>query len=233
MTASPGAEALLADLPRRGFPDAEIFEKSGRSRRFVREFVAIGCSRVFYAATGSADPGAPQPEPSPYPLRLPELTVSPAAQAAGASEPWNAPPEFDAPLATESVAATLLGAIERELRRELPASRLVTAWLEDGASGLRRQFGPQLAAGARAPLTCGSRSRIAAAAAASKARSARPGGSSRAPSHCAWSTGCARSRRAGAGLPGWPRRRWMPIGRCCSPRPSRRGWCRRPASRPR
>ena len=161
MTASPGAEALLADLPRRGFPDAEIFEKSGRSRRFVRAAAASASGdpaapvrmtqamaveagwalragdrrrSLFYAATGSADPGAPLPEPSPHPLRLPELTVSPAAQAAGASEPWNAPPEFDAPLATESVAATLLGALERELRRELPASRLVTAWLEDGAS---------------------------------------------------------------------------------------------------
>ena len=40
MTASPGAEALLADLPRRGFPDAEIFEKSGRSRRVVRAAAA-------------------------------------------------------------------------------------------------------------------------------------------------------------------------------------------------
>ena len=37
MKPSPGAEELLADLVRRGFPAAEIFEKSGRSRRFVRE----------------------------------------------------------------------------------------------------------------------------------------------------------------------------------------------------
>ena len=37
MTPSPDAEALLAELPRRGFPAAEIFEKQGRSRSFSRE----------------------------------------------------------------------------------------------------------------------------------------------------------------------------------------------------
>ncbi len=46
MKPSPGAEALLADLARRGLPEAEIFEKSGRSRRFVRE-------------AGGEDPGGP------------------------------------------------------------------------------------------------------------------------------------------------------------------------------
>ncbi len=147
MSVSPGAEALLAELARRGFAAAEIYEKSGRSRRFVREAPVAAPPRMtqamateagwalrggdrrrslFFAATGIADPGVQLPEPSPHPLRLPE--------APAVAETWSVPPGFDAPLATESVAATLLAAIERELRRELPASRLVTAWLEDGAA---------------------------------------------------------------------------------------------------
>lgn len=158
MTPSPGAEALLADLPRRGFADAEIFEKCGRSRSFVRTAALLPAAAevwttqaaaaeagwalragdrrrsLFLASTGSADPGAPLPDPSPHPLRLPEPPGLPATPATGASEPWTVPADFDIPLATESVAATLLAEIERELRRELPASRLVTARLEDGAS---------------------------------------------------------------------------------------------------
>lgn len=155
MTASPGAEALLAGLRSRGLAEAEIYEKSGRSRRFVREAPADAPVRMtqamaaeagwalragdrrrslFFAATGGADPGVALPEPSPHPLRLPEPPAPPASPTAAAAEPWRAPADFDVPLATESVAATLLTAVERELRRELPASRLVTAWLEDGAS---------------------------------------------------------------------------------------------------
>ncbi len=149
MTPSPGAEALLAGLRLRGFAEAEVCEKSGRSRRFVREAPAEAPVRMtqamaaeagwalragdrrrslFVAATGPPAPDVSLPEPSPHPLRLPE----PPAGEAGAA--WSAPADFDAPLATESVAATLLATLERELRRELPASRLVTAWLEDGAS---------------------------------------------------------------------------------------------------
>jgi predicted Zn-dependent protease len=168
MTPSPGAEELLADLARRGLPDAEIFEKSGRSRRFARQAPAAAPVRMtqamateagwalragdrrrslFFAATGSAEPGVVLPEASPHPLRLPEPTAPPATPGT-AGEAWSAPADFDAPLATESVAATLLSAIERELRRELPASRLVAAWLEDGAaestllatSGLRAEW---------------------------------------------------------------------------------------------
>lgn len=157
MKPSPGAETLLADLARRGFTAAEIFEKSGRSRRFVREAdrrepeaparrtqamateagwaLRAGDRRrsLFCAATGSADPSLELPEPSPHPLRLPDPALA-AAAPAGAHAPWSAPADFDTPLATESVAATLLSAIECELRRELPASRLRQAWLEDGAA---------------------------------------------------------------------------------------------------
>ena len=159
MKPSPGAEALLADLGRRGLAEAEIFEKSGRSRRFVREAGGVdpeGSVRMtqamateagwalragdrrrslFCAATGSADPGLELPEPSPHPLRLPDPTMAAGGTVLDAGGgPWSAPAEFDTPLATESVAATLLSSIERELRRELPGSRLRQAWLEDGAA---------------------------------------------------------------------------------------------------
>ncbi len=162
MTPSPGAEALLADLPRRGFPDAEIFEKRGRSRRFARQ-AAVGSGvdggvdgarmsqamaneegwalragdlrrSLFHAATGGPEPAVQLEDPSPHPLRLPEPPESPERSESGPADPSSVLPEADAPLATESSAATLLSEIERALRGELPASRLVLAVLEDGAS---------------------------------------------------------------------------------------------------
>ena len=153
---------------RRGFPAAEIFEKSGRSRRFVRK-------RGVDSARGSADVPAAGDDPGDghrgglgaARRRSPAVALlrrhrqrGPGPRAAGA-EPASAAParpgdwraagraavrrgaraagrasaeDFDTPLATESVAATLLSAIERELRRELPGSRLRQAWLEDGAA---------------------------------------------------------------------------------------------------
>ena len=157
MIPSPGAESLLVELPRRGFPAAEIFEKRGRSRRFSRDTFRIsqsvaheegwalraGDSRrsLFYAATGKAEPAVALPEPSPHPLDLPEPR---------AIEPWSAPTEFDALLATESEATNLLAAIERELRRELPKSRLVAALLEDGAAEWTLLSTRGLRAGSRA-----------------------------------------------------------------------------------
>lgn len=149
MKVSDGAEALLAALVRRGFAEVEIYEKSGRSRRFVRDAAGQERARhlaasesgwalragdlkrsLFFAATGSADPAAPLPDPSPHGLRLPE-PVSPAAATHGA---WSEPEDSDAPLATESMAATLFAALERDLHRELPSCRLVAARLEDGAA---------------------------------------------------------------------------------------------------
>lgn len=161
MTPSPEAEELVAELPRRGLPEAEVFEKRGRSRRFSRQSRApeesaaaraaadaapVGRSRwsqavaheagwalragdhrrsFFHAATGGADVELALADSSPHPLRLAE----PRRPA-----PWSDPPELDQPLATESAAAHLFEEIERELRRELPASRLVFAVLEDGAA---------------------------------------------------------------------------------------------------
>ncbi len=155
MSASAAAEALLAALHQRGFAAAEVYEKTGRSRRFARQAPANGPVRttqglaaeqgwavragdrrrsLFFAATGAADPALTLPEPSAHALRLPEPPERSAAASGPAGEAWSAPADFDAPLATESVAATLLAALERELRRELPACRLRSAWLEDGAA---------------------------------------------------------------------------------------------------
>ncbi len=141
MIPSPEAESLLADLPHRGFSEAEIYVKRGRSRRFTRH--SSGMSQavaaeegwalragdhrrsLFHAATGRVPAEVPLTDPSPHALQLPEPR---------AVEPWSAPPEFDAPLVTEAEAATLLGEIERELRRERPECRLVLATLDDGAA---------------------------------------------------------------------------------------------------
>jgi len=151
VTPSPEAQALLAELTRRGLSTAEVFEKRGRSRRFARQASSApavaartsGASAVeegwalragdrrrslFHAATGRVEPAIHLEEPSPHPLLLPQPPEPDAADS------WNAPPELDAPLATESEATALLAEIERELRRELPGSHLVTAVLEDGAS---------------------------------------------------------------------------------------------------
>jgi predicted Zn-dependent protease len=67
-------------------------------------------------------------------LHLPDPAALSGLPPTDGDGKWSDPPEFDAPLVTESVAATLFAAIERELHRELPASWLVSAWLEDGAS---------------------------------------------------------------------------------------------------
>lgn len=148
------AANLLADLTRRGL-SAELFEKRGRSRQFVRLgersevpvraglavaqeagwALRAGDRRrsLFLAATGPLPETLELPEPSPHPVRLPEGARSEAI-AAGLDAPWQEAPGTDAPLMTEAAASTLFATLERELRRELPASRLVAARLEDGAA---------------------------------------------------------------------------------------------------
>ncbi len=182
MTPSPDAEALLVELPGRGFPEAEIFEKRGRSRRFSRQAarsvappdgrttqaaaseagwaLRAGDARrsLFQTATGKPAAATRLEDPSPHPLRLPEPPALPTPDL------WNDPPELDAPLATETEATTLLAEIERELQRELPESRLVVAVLDDGASewalrstrGVRAE-GRARAAYLRLEVGCGER----------------------------------------------------------------------------
>ncbi len=137
----PAAGALLETLRRGGWGEVEVFEKQGRSRRFERgpegesatfaeesgwAVRAGDLRRSLFVAGSGAPPAAPRlPEPTAHPLRLPDPRPIPA---------WPPPPGLDAPLIAESEAWGLFAAVEREVRRELPAARLVAARLEDGAS---------------------------------------------------------------------------------------------------
>lgn len=138
--ASPLQEILLA-LVRRGWPDAEVFAKRGRSRRL--ELTAVTETSVFSqeqawavraghhrgsffaAGTGEPAPDGPWPEPAGRSLRLPE-----PAPALG----WSEPSDFEAPLIGEREGLRLLESLGRELGAELPGARLLRAALEDGSS---------------------------------------------------------------------------------------------------
>lgn len=142
MTGPAGVRAaeLVARLAR-GDREAEAYEKRGRSRRIERgpdgEIAstsveagwAVRCGDLkrsfFVSGTGELPLEGTWPEPSPHPLWLPERRPVPA---------WSAPAGLEAPLASESEARTLLDAIERELGREAPGARLLTARFEEGSS---------------------------------------------------------------------------------------------------
>ena len=157
---APQLQEALLSLVRRGWPDAEVYLKRGRSRRlelsgatetsvFSQEqawAVRAGHHRgsFFAAGTGEPSPEGPWPEPAGRPLRLPE----PASAL-----PWNEPSDFDAPLIGEREGLRLLESLGKELAAELPKARLVTAALEDGSSeseiansrGLRARFRSRIA----------------------------------------------------------------------------------------
>jgi predicted Zn-dependent protease len=132
---------ILVPLVRRGWPDAEILVKRGRSRRlelttftetsiFTQEqawAVRAGHHRgaFFTAGTGEPSPDGPWPEPAGRALRLPEPVPVPV---------WNEPSDFDAPLIGEREGLRLLEALGKELAAELPKARLLQAALEDGSS---------------------------------------------------------------------------------------------------
>jgi PmbA protein len=145
-SSSPAAAAaqlqdVLVSLVRRGWPDAEVLVKRGRSRRleltavtetsvFTQEqawAVRAGHHRAsfFAAGTGEPRPGGPWPEPSGRALRIPEPVPVPV---------WNEPSDFDAPLIGEREGLKLLEALGKELAAELPKARLLSAALEDGSS---------------------------------------------------------------------------------------------------
>lgn len=134
-------QEVLVSLVRRGWPDAEVLAKRGRSRRleltavtetstFTQEqawAVRAGHHRgaFFTAGTGEPRPEGPWPEPSGRALRLPEPVPVPV---------WNEPSDFDAPLIGEREGLKLLESIGKELSAELPKARLLHAALEDGSS---------------------------------------------------------------------------------------------------
>jgi PmbA protein len=140
----PGTAVLqevLVQLVRRGWPDAEVLIKRGRSRRleltavtrastFTQEqawAVRAGHHRgsFFAAGTGEPLPEGPWPEPAGRALRIPEPAPLPV---------WNEPSDFDAPLIGEREGLKLLESLGRELAAELPQARLLHAALEDGSS---------------------------------------------------------------------------------------------------
>jgi PmbA protein len=145
-SSAPGTTAaqlqdVLVSLVRRGWPDAEVLMKRGRSRRleltavtetsvFTQEqawAVRAGHHRgsFFAAGTGEPRPDGPWPEPSGRALRIPEPVPVPV---------WNDPSDFDAPLIGEREGLRLLEALGKELAAELPKARLLSAALEDGSS---------------------------------------------------------------------------------------------------
>lgn len=135
------AEALLAELLRRGFAEAEVYEKRGKSRGYERLLdrestgIATECGwsaragdarrSLFVAATGAPSPAVALPDASPHTLLLPE---------GGAGEPWVEPDDLLTPLATENEVSALIDGVERALAAELPGARLVSVVLSDGAS---------------------------------------------------------------------------------------------------
>ncbi len=131
----------LQVVEKAGFRSAEVYLKSGRSRRFELGPLGLvaGLSRetgwairggrqegsFFSAGVGLPRLHAQHEEPAGPPLQLP-----PAAPLA----PWNEPAGVDAPLASESEGLGLLEEIQARLQHELPGSRLLWGVLDDGLS---------------------------------------------------------------------------------------------------
>jgi len=143
----PGDEGLLAVLDalrRKGFEEVEVFHKKGRSRTL--SYAAFGDATslrqeegwavragdprrsFYYAASGAPRPDGPWPEADGQGLRLPSARP-PAA--------WSAPSTLDAPLLGESEARGFFEGLARALEEELPGSRLLAGYLDDGSSESR------------------------------------------------------------------------------------------------
>jgi predicted Zn-dependent protease len=132
---------IFESLQRVGMEEAEIYLKSGRSRRFeigiqgkagsssVERGWAIraGSSRaaMFIAGTGLPRANLKWPQPDGQPLRLPAASPIP---------PWRSPPDFDTALVAESEAVALLSGIDSALAREVPGSHMILGQLEEGTS---------------------------------------------------------------------------------------------------
>ncbi len=131
------AEALLPS----GLDTVELFLKEGRSRKASLgsegQLVSLHHERgwavrasgdhasLFCCGSGRLAPRGRWPAPDGFPIKLP----SPRPVSA-----WREPAGLGAPLSVEHEALEILQACARELDRELPASRLLRAALEDGES---------------------------------------------------------------------------------------------------
>jgi PmbA protein len=141
----PALAATLRALRAAGLEEAEVYLKSGRSRRlangpggpfagFAHErgwMVRASGARASFATAGSGEPspGGPWPEPDGEPFRLPEAAAEPPS-----STHWSAPEDLDAPLIGEAEGMRLLESLGASLAAELPGARLTSATLEDGAA---------------------------------------------------------------------------------------------------
>lgn len=141
MTGRGQSAAIFESLQRGGMEEAEVYLKSGRSRRFeiglqgkagsssVEHGWAIraGSSRasMFIAGTGLPRASLKWPEPDGQALRLPAASPKP---------PWRSPTDLDTALVAESEAVALLSGIESALALEVPGSHMILGQLEEGTS---------------------------------------------------------------------------------------------------
>lgn len=141
MTDGSQARRVLDALVGGGLREAEVFLKSGRSRRIEigpqgriasssqEEGWAVraGSDRAsfFVAGTGRPTEDGPWPEPDGLPLQLPSAMAVPD---------WKSPADLEAPLAGEIEAIRLLEAIEKAVNEELTGARLLRGLLDEGSS---------------------------------------------------------------------------------------------------
>lgn len=132
---------VVESLRSNGWRTAEVFAKSGSSRRFELEAGRTGSvsneergwgvragdreSSFFFSASGSPTPEPKWPQPLGGGLRLP-----PALPVGR----WRPSAELDTPLLGEREGLSFLQSVAETLNREAPGCRLERAILEDGAS---------------------------------------------------------------------------------------------------
>jgi PmbA protein len=152
-----GMLEVVEDLKGTGLDRVEVFHKKGRTRTTALVAdrhhggqaqeegwaVRAGTERAsfFVAESGRLCAGR-WPAPDGQGLLLP------APEAAE----WTAPPDLDAPLASDSEAAALLESIAKSLDSELRGARLLRAQLEDGSAEVTIASSRGVAAAYRARL---------------------------------------------------------------------------------
>ena len=139
-----GASLVLEDILSRGWSEAEIFWKTGRSRRFDFEQknestvtsdesgwalrAGRAAASIFFAASGPPRVESAWPEARAGSLRLP------APMPIG---DWRPSKSLESSLIGELEGRTLVRTVVEKLSQEDPHSRLESAILEDGASEVR------------------------------------------------------------------------------------------------